>query len=265
MEVERRALRGGPWLLPLVLIQIWAAHAVVFFAHEYAHAVVAWLLGWKENPLDLNYAKPSITVVLIQLGIDQKVNDARIFAAGKGLDAALIAAAGMVIGNGLVTFPLSRAAYFIAKAKGRPGWAMFAFWVTAASVGNFLDYVPIRTFGVHGDMATLARGLSWSPWPVLVLLGIPTLIATISFCGRVVPATVDYLFPHARIARYGVAFLSVFGVFGFYGAVGLLEGGPTALVLSQVCVFFIMPVALISEVLLLRRGHDGTLAVADVD
>ena len=242
-------------MISLVLLQIWVAHAVVFFAHEYAHAVVAWLLGWKTNLLDLNYPKLSLTVFLIQLGIDQKVNEVPIFAAGRGLDAALIAAAGMVLGNGLITFPLSRLACAKAKEAARPAWAMLAFWVTAASIGNFLDYVPIRTFGGHGDMASLERGLGWSPWTIVVLLGVPTLLVTIWFVGWIVPATVNWLFPRTPSARYGVALVSIFGVFGFYGAVGLLEGGPIALILSRICVFLVMPTALVVELLLLRRGR----------
>jgi hypothetical protein len=49
-------------LVPLIVVQIWAAHTLAFFTHEYAHAVVAWLLGWKHNPLDIDYAKPSLGI-----------------------------------------------------------------------------------------------------------------------------------------------------------------------------------------------------------
>lgn len=255
MEAHHQVKWSWATLIPLVLLQIWLAHAVVFFAHEYAHTVVAWLLGWKTNPLDLNYPKPSITVLLIQLGIDQKVNEAPIFAAGRGVDAALIAAAGMVLGNGLITFPLSRFAYAKAKAAGRPAWAMLAFLITAASIGNFLDYVPIRTFSGEGDMGSMKHGLSWSPWVIIILLGVPTLLATIWFVGWIVPTTMNWLFPCAPSARYGVALVSIFGVFGFYGAVGLLEGGSIALTLSRICVFLVMPTAMIFEVLLLRRSR----------
>jgi hypothetical protein len=76
--------------------------------HEYAHSFTAWLLGWKANPFALNYAHPTLTVLLIQLGIDQKVNEAPIFASGHGVQAAIISAAGAVIGNGLTSFSLSR-------------------------------------------------------------------------------------------------------------------------------------------------------------
>lgn len=86
--MQTRDNRTWTWtvLLPLIIIQVWAAHVVAFFAHEYAHAIVAWLLGWKHDPFDIDYAKPSIGVFLIQLGINQNVDEGPIFAAGRGVD-----------------------------------------------------------------------------------------------------------------------------------------------------------------------------------
>lgn len=97
-----------PHLALLIALQWWLAHAIVFFAHEYAHAFVAWSLGWKTSPFGLHFPPLSAKVLLIQLGIDQDVNEAPIYAAGRGTDAGLIAIAGMVLGNGLITLPLSR-------------------------------------------------------------------------------------------------------------------------------------------------------------
>lgn len=145
-------------LLGLIMVHIWAAHAVVFFAHEYAHSFTAWMLGWKANPLALDYAHPSLIVFLIQLGIDQNVAEAPIFASGHGRDAAIIAGAGMVLGNGLITLPMSRVLWRWAASRGKAGWAMFAHWCTVASVGNFLAYVPIRSFTLRDDMGSVERG-----------------------------------------------------------------------------------------------------------
>jgi hypothetical protein len=246
---------AGAALIPLIIVQVWAARAIAFFAHEYAHAIVAWLLGWKDNPLNIDYAKPSITVFLIQLGINQKVDVDPIFAAGHGVDVAMIAIAGALLGNGIISYPLSRLGYRQATKHNRRGWAMFAFWITAASIGNFIDYVPIRTFtGGLGDMGQLEIGLGWSPWVVLVVLGIPTLAATLYFFLRIVPTTVYWVFPHSPHARYGVAVLSVLFVFGFYGAAGLLEGGPVSYNLSLASVFIVLPLVAGVEVVLLRRG-----------
>lgn len=249
--------RLWPWtvLVPLIVVQLWAAHAIAFFAHEYAHAVVAWCLGWKSNPLDIDYAKPSMDVLLIQLGINQNVDNGPIFAAGRDVDVALIAVAGSLLGNAILTYPLSRLGYGEAKRRGRRAWAMFAFWVTAASIGNVIDYVPIRTFTSDGDMGLLAKGLGWSPWVVLVVLGVPTLGATLYFFLKIVPATVTWLFPQSPAARYGVALLTTVFVFGFYGAAGLLEGGPISYDLSLASLFIALPFTAAVEVLLLRRSR----------
>ncbi|TPG42658.1 hypothetical protein EAH79_01935 [Sphingomonas koreensis] len=221
----------------------------MFFTHEYAHSVTAWLLGWKSNPLDLNYAYPTLKVILLQLGIDQNVNEVPIFASGHGSDAALIAAAGAVIGNGLIALPLSRLAYRFAIQRRHLGLALFAYWCTVASVGNFFDYVPIRTFTLEGDMGSVQRGFGWSPWTLLVIFGVPTLIALIWLFLRVVPQTLRQLFPASTARQALVAVVTVAVMFGFFGAVGLLEGGPVAHRLSMISVEFALPMSIIVALL----------------
>ena len=256
-----------PWplLIVLLLCQLWAAHAVVFFTHEYAHSVTAWLLGWKSNPLDLDYAHPTLKVFLLQLGIDQNVDESSIFASGHGADAAFIAAAGAVIGNGLIALPLSRLAYRLAVQHRRFGWALFAYWCTVASVGNFFDYVPIRTFTLDGDMGSVQRGLGWSPWTLLLLFGVPTLVAMIWLFLRVVPQTLRQLFP-TRTTRQALVTVVTIGVmFGFFGAVGLIEGGPVAYTLSTISVKLVLPAAIILGLFAVSRLKTGTHATAPAD
>jgi len=249
-----------PLLIATLLGQLWAAHAVVFFTHEYAHSATAWLLGWKSNPLDLNYAHPTLKVILLQLGIDQNVNEIPIFASGHGADAALIAAAGAVIGNGLIALPLSRLAYRLAIRHSRFGWALFAYWCTVASVGNFFDYVPIRTFTLDGDMGSVQRGMGWSPWTILVFFGVPTLIGMIWLFARVVPQTLGQLFPASTPRQALVAVVTVGVMFGFFGAVGLLEGGPVAHQLSTISVKFVLPAAIILALFAVYRKNAGANA-----
>jgi hypothetical protein len=141
-----------PVFAALTALQLWAAHACVFFAHEYAHSFTAWLLGWKTNPLALNCAHPTLTVLLIQLGIDQNVDELPIFNSGHGVQAALISVAGALLGNALITYSLSRWGFRVAQRSSSRGWAMFAYWACVASVGNLVDYVPIRTFTDGTDL-----------------------------------------------------------------------------------------------------------------
>ena len=250
---QTRPFWGWPTLLLLLLVQLWAAHAVVFFTHEYAHSFTAWLLGWKSNPLDLHYPPLSPIIVFLQFGIDQNVNEAPIFASGHGADAALIAAAGAVVGNGLIALPLSRLAYRIAVARHHPGWALFAYWCTVASVGNFFDYVPIRTFTVDGDMGSVERGFGWSPLLLLAIFGLPTFVAMIWLFLSVLPRTLRQLFPARTSRQVLIAIVTVGAMFGFFGAVGLLEGGPVSHRLSMVSVTIILPLMIVAALVGVRR------------
>ena len=238
---------GWSWagLLALTTVQLWAAHACVFFAHEYAHSFVAWALGWKTNPLALHYGHPTLTVLLLQLGIDQNVDEVPIFASGHGVQAGLISAAGALLGNAAITYSLSRWGYQTAQRHGSRGWAMFSYWVCVASVGNFIDYVPIRTFtdgtDLYQDMFAVERGFGWSPWTLLLVFGIPTACALVYFFLRIEPQTLRWLFPASAGKRVFVALLTAFTLFDFYGAAGWADGGPMAHRLSVISVCVVAP------------------------
>ncbi|WP_170233441.1 hypothetical protein [Neoasaia chiangmaiensis] len=242
------------FLFALCLIfQIWLAHAFAFFTHEYAHAVVAWVLGWKRNPFVLHVPAPSVILFLSQWGINQDVDEAPIFGSGHGIDAALIAAAGMIVGNGFISLPIGRLIYRQAIAHARPGLALLGFWITAASVGNFLSYVPLRTFIQGGDMGSVQRGFGWSPWIVVVLFGMPTALMLVWFVLRIMPETARRLFPSSRARQVVLATLAGFFVFGFYGYAGFLEGGPWGATMSTVSLYGLFPISVLAAIGLLRR------------
>lgn len=254
MVVRSGTSWSWPYFLALLLGQLWLAHALVFFTHEYAHTFTAWVLGWKSNPLDLHIPPSSLTVWLIQLGIDQNVDEAAIFAAGKGSHAAIVGLAGALIGNALISYPLSRLAYARSKKHAFRGLAMLAFWVCTASVGNFIDYVPIRTFTLGGDMGSVQRGFGWSPWTLLVAFGIPTAMVLVYFLFRIVPSTIKWLLPDSPGQRVVMSIVTSFFLFAFFGAVGLLEGGPIAHQMSVISVFVVAPLVAVVEIVLTRTG-----------
>jgi hypothetical protein len=263
IRLMTKNLQSAEWTWPTLvgytLFQIWAAHACVFFAHEYAHSFAAWLLGWKSNPLALHYPRLTPVVLLIQMGINQNVDEGPIFASGHGAHAAIIAAAGAVIGNALISFPLSRWGFFKAKQIGSRGWGMFAYWATVASVGNFLDYVPVRTFTSEGDMGSVQRGFGCSPWTILIVLGIPTLLAVACLFVLIEPATLTWVFPKSAAKRSVVAFLTAFAMFGFYGAAGLFEGGPISYKLSLASVLVCFPLMAVLGAVLVQRQASRSL------
>jgi hypothetical protein len=229
-----------PAFLLLTAAFLWIAHAIAFFAHEYSHSTLAWLLGWKAIPLALNYGHLTLSNLLAQLDIDGNVNYAPIFAAGHTHQAGLIAAAGVVLGNGLITYTLSLWALATAKQHNSRTGAMFSYWLLVASVGNFLCYVPVRIFSPREDMHTTAIGFNCSPWWILLVLGLPFGLALIHFLAQIEPRTLRWLLPNSPARRSVLVFLTAFAIFGFYGAAGWsYKSGAVShrLSVTSVCLF----------------------------
>jgi hypothetical protein len=207
------------WLLVVPLW--WFAHALGYLIHEYAHSFMAWALGFKANPLALNYGHLTPMNVAFLLGIDENVDYGPIFAAGKGYLASLIAVAGLLFGNGVFYF-VARGLYSCAARRHRQVLGLFAFLCCLMNVGNFFCYVPVRTFTTHGDMATLEKGLHASPWWIIVVLGIPFGVVIWHFFSTLLPDACGFLLPGQRIQQVALLVLSSFTVFVFpYGAAGL--------------------------------------------
>jgi len=207
------------WLL--FVLFWWFAHALGYLIHEYAHSFTAWALGYKANPLALNYGHLTPQNVAFLLGIDENVDYDPIFAAGKGYLASLIAVAGVLFGNGIFYFA-ARGLYSFAKQRHHQVLALFAFLFCLMNVGNFLCYVPVRTFATHADMATVEKGLHASPWWIAGVLGIPFSIAIWHFFSTLLTDACGFLLPGKWIQQVGLVALSSFTVFVFpFGTAGL--------------------------------------------
>jgi hypothetical protein len=260
-QIEERAARSA-WRWPLfsilVAVEMWLAHAIGFFLHEYAHSTMAWLTGWKENPLAINYAHPSVGALLLQRGMSENVDYAPIFAAGRGGQAAIIAAAGMVIGNALITYPLSLWGIGRSRLRDSRACEMFFYWLCVASVGNFIDYVPVRTFADEDDMHTLARGLGVSPWWILVVLGVPAVVALAHLLFRLQPTVLRWVLPGSAAGRCVLVFLTAAALFGFYGASGISESDLPSHWMSVVSVRGMVPIMTLVGCLVVNRRNSET-------
>jgi hypothetical protein len=227
------------WLL--IIVQLWLAHAIGYMIHEYAHSFTAWLFHAKANPLALNYGRLNRDNILLQADIDENVDYAPIFAAGRGPLASLIAVAGVLIGNG-ISYIAGRLLYGWARRKQMYAWTMFFFWICVMSVGNFLSYVPLRTFTTHADMATTAQGLHASPWLIALVLGIPFSIAIWHFFAKILPDAREFLFPDAPPSQQVLVLLTAFLVFVFFGSSGIRNYGSVSHWLSAISEFILFPV-----------------------
>ena len=231
--------RSWPALALITIVEIWTAHAIAFFAHEYGHSFTAWALGWKSNPLLLNFGDLSWPNLAAMLKIDERVDYAPIFASGHGAQASLIAAAG-VLANALL-YPVAVIAFYKTCAR-RPILAQLFFWLALMCVGNFIDYVPTRTFSPAGDMHTLEQGLGVGPIVVLFALGLPFLAGGAHFFVRLLPKARRTLPP--EVGEAWLVGVSTFLIFVFFPAAGFEDSaGPVARLIAMACIVVAFPLA----------------------
>src|SRR5262249_12759364 len=162
----------------------------------------------------------SVVNVLLLININEQVDYAAMFAGGGGLAAALVGFAGPGLANGSLWL-LSLWLLVWPSGRGTTWLFRFVFWFNFMNVGNFFDYVPIRTFASHGDIAHIVHGLGASPWTALVVLGIPTALALWFFYARTLPLGLGRLAPHSAFRRGVIASASVIIMFGYFGLVGI--------------------------------------------
>jgi hypothetical protein len=228
----------------LVVFLLWLTHAAAYLAHEYAHSFVAWVLGYKANPLALNYGHLDWNNVLTLGDIDENVDYGPIFAVCRGALASLIAVAGVLFGNGGF-YLVSRWFYARAKREGGDRWALFWFLFCMMNAGNLMSYVPTRTFATHADMATVEKGLGISPWWVAAVLGVPFLVAVWHFVARLLPEAMRHFFPDSRVEQVVLLVVSCSMIFAFYGAAGLVRYGAVSHWMSVVSVCVLLPLSVI--------------------
>jgi len=226
------------------LLLLWFTHALGYLIHEYAHSFVAWGLGWKANPLALNYGSLNLENMLYQSDIDGNVDYDPIFAAGQGSAAALIAVSGVLLGNGL-GYIISRYGYSRYKSREKKSVALFMFLFCIMNAGNFISYVPTRTFATHADMATVARGLNISSWWIALVLGIPYCLAVVHFFAKILPGARCFFFPEWKVGEILLVALSSFMFFYFYGKAGLHRYGEAAHWISTVSVYVLFPLTVV--------------------
>ena len=231
-------------LVFIFIFQLWLAHALAYLVHEYTHSIVAWALRYKANPLALDYGHLSLKNVVYLEDIDENVEYDPIFAAGHGSLAALIAIAGVLFGNGFL-YLLSRHLYTTAKTHGKRLLAFFMFLLCMMNVGNFISYVPIRTFTTHADMATVERGLNISPWWIALVLGIPFCVAVWHFFARILPDAMRFFFPDTKPGQMFLVILSAYVIFKFFGSSGFDHYGEISHWIAACSMYVLLPLSVL--------------------
>jgi len=224
------------------LLSIVLAHHAALLPHEYAHSFMAWALGYKSDPLVIHWGVRRVTDVILLTDINQRVDYAAMYARGDGFAAALVGFAGPGLANGALYLV---SLWLLRRPRVRSSTLLFTFvfWFNFMNLGNFFDYVPIRTFAPTGDMADIAKGLGTSPWVILVVLGIPTAIAMWFFFARTLPMALGRITASSS-ERGMIVTVSVAIMFGYFGLSGIEGYGRTSHILSLLSLCLI-PVMLI--------------------
>lgn len=172
LRVSKQLTQKHRYLLWAMLtpIYFWLSHYLALFPHEYAHSLVASISGFKDHFWKIHYGGTSFWNIVFFINVDEKVNYAAMHAANKDWLIALTAFAGPGIGN-VLTYLYSLWLMTRQSVRSKAWLYYFIFWWSINSIGNFIDYVPSRTFAPHGDMANLAYGLHISPWWIMTILG----------------------------------------------------------------------------------------------
>lgn len=232
---------SSPGFVVACLICLLLAQYAAVLPHEYAHSFMAYALGYKSDPLVIHFGGLSAVNLLSLININEHVDYAAMFARGDGLAAALVGFAGPGLANGslylLSLFLLQRPG-----VRNNAFLSMLVFWFNLTNVGNFYDYVPVRTFASHGDIAHITQGLGVPAWVALVVLGIPTAIAMWFLFTRTLPQALGRIAPGSSFRQAFIVDLSVIFIFGYSGLAGFIGYGEVSHVLSAVSLCLVLVV-----------------------
>jgi hypothetical protein len=218
------------WTVPIVLL----AHYIAVFPHELTHSFVAWALGYKPNPFNIQYGGTGLSNLLLLSGVDENVDYQTIFQQNP-YHVALIAFAGPGIANGGL-FLLS---YWLLQQKwiqDRSYFYYFTFWFNLMNIANLFDYIPFRTFtpvNWDTDMSNLERGLNISPWVVYVVGGYLVLFVIWQFFSKTLIESYVYLGLNSLWIRSFLLVSTVLVLFGYFSSAGLHGYGEISSFLSM--------------------------------
>lgn len=204
-------------LLVLTPLFFLVTHAIAYFLHEYCHSFMAWALGYKSNPLALDYGDSSIYNILLLHNVNENVAYATIEATEPWL-AALIAFVGAGVGN-LLLFIVAVLVLRTKKVLSYV-WRYFFLWLVVMNIGNFIAYVPARTFANHGDIYEIMATLNVSPWQIMIAFGYPIIYCIWYFYRKILSENL-VLLDLNYASKVVIHLLITFTLFVFFGSAGL--------------------------------------------
>ncbi len=139
---------------------------LAILTHEYAHATMAWIFGYKSSPFDIQYGSWYLVPV------SEAVDYARILSSGHGVQEALIGISGIF--STFILFIVSILFLNWNFIKRNNLLLSLFFWLASINLMEMFSYLN-RTF-VMGDIGEFIQGLNISPlWifiPSIVIVGL---------------------------------------------------------------------------------------------
>ncbi|TNF65611.1 MAG: hypothetical protein EP298_11750 [Gammaproteobacteria bacterium] len=199
------------------------SHYLAVYPHEFSHSFMAWALGFKHNPLAIDFGGTSWLNILLLINIDENVNYQFLISHGHLYAMALIAFAGPGLANGLL-YVISLILLNLKSLYKHKIIYYFIFWFNFMNLCNFYDYIPIRTLTNHGDVAHFSTGLGVSPWWVYLIGGYIVFMLIWFFFTRTLMKTVTVLnFSESFTIKLMLSILCIALLFGYFALPGILS------------------------------------------
>lgn len=214
------------------------ANYLAIFAHEYAHSITAWLLGYKDHPLAIQYGGKSVLNLLLLFNINENVDYDLIMSAGHMRDLAWIAMAGLILANGGLYYLSLRLMRFRFVQRFHLLF-YFLFWFNFMNFAQIFAYVPVRVFSADGDIANIVQGLNISPWWALLVLGYAISYIIWHFFTRTLIRAYDVLNITSSFFKAILMMLCAIPLFGYFGIAGFIDNGEIAHFLSAASLFIL--------------------------
>lgn len=212
-------------IIPILLTPVFILmnYYITFFAHEYGHSITAWLFGYMKHPLDIHYGSSNWQNILFLSEVNENVNYSEVFSQNHGIQAALIAFAGL--GVNIVLYVSTLLLLKNKNLNKKPYWFTLLFWLNFMNLGNFYCYIPIRTFSPQDDIANIVKGLDISPWPIYIIFGYIVVYLIIHFFRKTLVSAYHHLSLRSTPAKASLMFACVFILFGYFGMAGFGYAG----------------------------------------
>lgn len=139
-------------------ISLILTYYISVLAHEYSHATMAWIFGYKKSPFDILYGSWYL------MPVSENVDYQAIFASRHAWHGGLIGIAGITMTTTLFFVAL----YFLNRewVKSRCFSTVFFVWLGAINLMEMFTYVPNRVF-ISGDITEFYQGFAISPFWIL--------------------------------------------------------------------------------------------------